>query len=60
MSRHLGEDKKILEKRKQVYEEAKNQNPKRWSKGIRNWNQTGNVFLNYLQEEKINDRTLAS
>jgi len=60
MSRHLGEDKKILERRKQVYEEAKNQNPKRWSRGIRNWDQTGNVFLNYLQEEKINDRTLAS
>jgi transposase InsO family protein len=60
MSRHLGEDKKILEKRKQVYEEAKNKNRKRWSRGIRNWDQAGNVYLNYLQEEKINDRTLAS
>lgn len=60
ISRHLGEDKKILEKRKQVYEEAKNKNRKRWSRGIKNWDQTGNVYLNYLQEEKINDRTLAS
>lgn len=59
-SRHRGEDKIILEKRKKVYEEAKNKNPNRWSGNTRNWNKIDKVFLNYLQEEKNNDMNLAS
>jgi len=60
MSRHEGKDKMILENRKRVYEEAKNKNPNRWSRSTRNWNQIEKVFLNYLQEEKNNDKSLAS
>ena len=35
--RHNGEDRKILEKRKVVYEQAKEKHPERWSKEIRDW-----------------------
>lgn len=59
-SRHRGEDEAILEKRKQVYEEAKNKNPNRWARDIRNWDKVKKVFLNYLQEEKKVDISLAS
>lgn len=51
-SRHAGRDKAILEKRKEIYEQAKIKNPNRWSRGIRNWSKIEEVFLNYLQEEK--------
>lgn len=60
VSRHEGKDKIILENRKRVYEEAKNKKPNRWSKNTRNWDKVEKVFLNYLQEEKNNDITLAS
>jgi transposase InsO family protein len=60
VSRHEGKDKIILENRKRVYEDAKNKNPNRWSKRTRNWDKIEKVFLNYLQEEKNNDITLAS
>jgi putative transposase len=35
-SRHEGRDEEILEKRKQVYEKAKRNNPSRWSRETRN------------------------
>jgi len=44
--RHLGKDGKILQKRMQVYEEAKKRNPHRWSRGIRNWKKDCEVHLN--------------
>ena len=44
--RHKGEDKEILEKRKQVYEEAKAKHPERWSKETRDWTLTEKVYLN--------------
>lgn len=46
IERHTGKDKKILEKRKQVYELAKQKNPARWSKKTRNWEWVSEVFLN--------------
>jgi transposase InsO family protein len=46
MQRHTGEDKKILEKRKKTYEEARRRNPHRWSRGIRNWDHIDTVYLN--------------
>jgi len=49
-SRHDGRDKEILNKRKDVYEIAKNKNPNRWPRKIRNWNHVERVYLNYLQE----------
>ncbi|MDO9181479.1 MAG: IS3 family transposase, partial [Bacteriovorax sp.] len=37
-SRHFGTDKEILEKRKVVYQIAKEANPNRWKKKERSWN----------------------
>lgn len=45
--RHTGQDKRILEMRKQTFEEAKNRNPERWSKSkIRNWEWVEEQVLN--------------
>lgn len=46
MSRHLGEDEAILEKRNEVYLKAKDANPNRWIRGTRNWNKIKEVSLN--------------
>lgn len=35
--RHCRQDAAILERREQLYHEARNRYPKRWSQGIRNW-----------------------
>lgn len=58
--RHNGEDKLILLKRKKVYEEAKQKNPNRWSKSIRNWDFIEEVFLNNLQRSHADDIKLAA
>ena len=44
--RHTGEDKCILEKRKQVYLQAKLTMPGRWSGDVRNWSPVKRVYLN--------------
>lgn len=44
--RHSGEDIQILEKRKVVYQRAKEANPQRWSGDTRNWNREATVTLN--------------
>lgn len=44
--RHEGKDKEILEQRKRVYELARQKNPCRWSKKIRNWDRVDAVCLN--------------
>jgi transposase InsO family protein len=49
-SRHLGLDGSILEKRKEVYEMAKQQNPNRWTQNTRDWNPIEKVILNPLKE----------
>ena len=52
-SRHSGEDELILEKRKEVYEEAKKKNPVRWASGkIRNWEPIQEVALNPLKRKE--------
>lgn len=45
-ARHDGKDKAILEKRKRVYEIARQRNPSRWSGPTRNWNRIDEVYLN--------------
>ena len=55
--RHRGEDKIIFPRRHAVYEQAKNQNPKRWSGDTRNWSLPAAVTLNpnrkaYLKDQK--------
>jgi transposase InsO family protein len=44
--RHSGNAPKILAKRKEVYEKARSENPKRWSGKTRNWNHVEAVVLN--------------
>ncbi len=44
--RHMGEDEKILAKRKAVYTQAKEACPARWSGEIRNWDLINEVVLN--------------
>ena len=60
VSRHEMKDKKILEKRKEIYEAAKLKNPNRWSRQTRNWTKIEKVYLNYLQEDKDVDIKLVS
>lgn len=45
-ARHNGKDKEILEKRTQVYQQAMQKNPCRWSVKPRNWARVDEVFLN--------------
>jgi putative transposase len=51
-SRHNGDDKAILEARKNVYRKAKEANPNRWSKGIKNWDRIDYVLLNPLKSTR--------
>lgn len=52
MQRHTGEDKNILEKRKETYIKAKKRNPERWTKNIRNWEREDVVILNATKIQK--------
>ena len=44
--RHAGRDIEILERRKEVYQQARDKNPSRWSGEIRNCNRVETVSLN--------------
>ena len=44
--RHAGKDDEILRNRKEVYQQAKLNNPNRWSGEIRNWDAIEEVYLN--------------
>lgn len=48
-SRHNEEDQAILERRKHVYEAAKERNPERWSRTTRDWSFIQEVSLNARQ-----------
>ena len=53
--RHRGEDKQILLKRHQVYEQAKRATPKRWNnRATRNWQPINEVWLS-PPKEHINE-----
>jgi transposase InsO family protein len=45
-SRHYGEEERILNRRKEVYEQARKANPIRWTGGTRNWERIPEVRLN--------------
>ncbi len=49
-SKHNGEDFRILSKRSQLYEAARNKNPQRWSKEVRKWIPITEVLLNPTKE----------
>ena len=44
--RHDGLDPQLLQKRREVYAQARNDNPQRWSKNTRNWSPVTEVHLN--------------
>lgn len=58
-SRHQSQDQQILDQRKVVYENARQQNPERWSKQTRNWSRPSVVELNPGRSKKINKVTVS-
>ena len=56
--RHEGKDKEILEKRKTVYEAAREKNPQRWSGDIRDWSPVTEVWLNPPKEIRSEEQDL--
>ncbi len=44
--RHQGEDQAILQRRHELYLEARQKNPQRWAGNIRDWRYTESVWLN--------------
>jgi len=56
--RHSGKEKAILDHRRQVYELAMKQHPERWSGNIRNWDATGEVWLNPPKELRAEDQQI--
>jgi transposase InsO family protein len=50
--RHNGQADEVLTKRRAVYEQAKANNPSRWSGDTRNWKLAGSVYLNPERTEQ--------
>lgn len=55
--RHAGLDEALLNQRKALYENARRQNPQRWSQNTRNWNRVHTVHLNPDHAETQNQST---
>lgn len=53
--RHEGRHTAILADRKEVYEQAKKDNPARWSGQVRNWEPVATVVLNPLERKRQAD-----
>ena len=53
--RHAGLDEVLLAQRKALYEQARAQHPRRWSKETRNWNRIHTVHLNPDQSDTYNN-----
>ncbi len=49
--KHTGAEVHILKQREEVYKQAKEQNPNRWSGTVRNWNPIERVVLNPAKEQ---------
>lgn len=54
-SKHEGVDIEILKNRNEIYKNAKQKNPARWSGKTRNWDPVMKVKLNPLKEKKKSD-----
>lgn len=52
---HSGEHIEILRKRDEVYKQAKEKNPERWSTSTRNWNAHSQVALNPVKEDELKE-----
>ncbi|WP_371927983.1 integrase core domain-containing protein [Methylomonas rivi] len=55
--RHAGLAAALLNQRKALYEDARRQNPRRWSQHTRNWNRIHTVHLNPDHAETQNKPT---
>lgn len=44
--RHTGQDRQLLQRRVELYAQARQHNPQRWSTKSRNWHLAGEVYLN--------------
>lgn len=53
--RHAGLDTEILAKRHQLYQQARRDNPARWSGKTRNWQPVGSVWLNPEKSTEVID-----
>jgi transposase InsO family protein len=51
--RHAGQDREILQTRHQVYTQARENNPRRWSGATRNWSHIATVTLNPERTEVV-------
>jgi transposase len=51
--RHAGQDREILRARHQVYAQARQNNPRRWSGATRNWSHIATVTLNPERTEVV-------
>ena len=51
--RHYGREQYILANRRKVYKKARDRNPNRWSKQIRNWNPVHQVWLNPEKRDEV-------
>ncbi|VVP59775.1 IS3 family transposase IS1240 [Pseudomonas fluorescens] len=54
--RHRGLDHQVLARRHELYEQAKEQKPERWSGRTRNWEPIGTVLLNPDREQQLEKR----
>ncbi|EEB9046577.1 TPA: integrase core domain-containing protein, partial [Salmonella enterica] len=58
--RHYGQEHAILERRRTVYEAAKQAMPQRWKgRHTRDWNPIGEVWLNPPKESAADDHKLS-
>ena len=58
--RHYGQEHVILERRRRVYEAAKQSMPERWKgRHTRDWNPVGEVWLNPPKESAADDHKLS-
>jgi putative transposase len=55
--RHAGQDRPLLEARRGVYQEARERNPRRWSRQTRNWTPITAVTLNPERDTLIQAAT---
>jgi putative transposase len=53
--RHRGEDEQIRQQRRVVYQQAKQNNPLRWSGNIRNWEVPNQVYLNPPHSKNVTE-----
>jgi transposase InsO family protein len=50
--RHYGQAEEICNRRQQTYEKAREMNPRRWSRHLRDWSQPKKVQINHPRPEK--------